>query len=181
MYPTFASPTRTILSTSLAFFLSLWIRANSTLSLSAIAVTLFAPPASGLTIIEFLHSGIFSFIHFRTAGSAYKLSTGISKNPCIWLKRGNYCYWHWWSDWSTWHGGPWWWCGRPPPRSTCWPRAWRRWEPGTCPSCPAWRRGNWVSQLLPAIIKTKLLHQLLTIRLIYSLVNVSGSEKVQIL
>ena len=30
---TLASPTRTILSTSLAFFLSLWIRANSTFSL----------------------------------------------------------------------------------------------------------------------------------------------------
>jgi len=41
----------------------------------------FAPPASGDTMIELRHSGIFSFIHFNTAGSAYKLSTGISKNP----------------------------------------------------------------------------------------------------
>ena len=45
---TLASPTSTMRSTSLARFLSLCIRANSTLSLSAIDVTLFAPPASGL-------------------------------------------------------------------------------------------------------------------------------------
>lgn len=36
----FTSPTKTILSTSFAFFLSLWMRANSTFSLSAIEVTL---------------------------------------------------------------------------------------------------------------------------------------------
>ena len=42
---------------------------------------LLAPPASGDTIVQFLHSGIFSRIHFKTAGSANKLSTGISKNP----------------------------------------------------------------------------------------------------
>ena len=40
-----------------------------------------APPASGDTMIELRHSGIFSLIHFNTAGSAYKLSTGMSKNP----------------------------------------------------------------------------------------------------
>jgi len=33
-------------------------------------------------MIEFRHSAMFSFIHFSTAGSAYKLSTGMSKNPC---------------------------------------------------------------------------------------------------
>lgn len=44
---------------------------------------LFAPPASGETMIAFLHSGIFSRIHLRTAGSAYRLSTGMSKNPWI--------------------------------------------------------------------------------------------------
>lgn len=75
------SPTSTIEATSLAFFRSLWIRANSTFNLSAIDVTRFAPPASGETIIEFLHSEMFSLIHFKTAGSAYKLSTGISKKP----------------------------------------------------------------------------------------------------
>lgn len=37
----FTSPTRTIRSTSFAFFLSLWIKANSTFSLSAIDVTLW--------------------------------------------------------------------------------------------------------------------------------------------
>ena len=45
-------------------------------------VYLLAPPASGDTIILFRHSGMFSLIHFRTAGSAYKLSTGMSKKPC---------------------------------------------------------------------------------------------------
>lgn len=98
------SPTRTMRSTSLAFFLSLWMRAKSTFRRSAMDVTLdgeqekktlntrlnctpvksnfcaslhhrqqpyrFAPPASGDTIIQFFHSGIFSLIHFRTAGSA---------------------------------------------------------------------------------------------------------------
>lgn len=43
---------------------------------------LLAPPASGETMVQFFHSGIFSLIHFSTAGSAYKLSTGISKKPC---------------------------------------------------------------------------------------------------
>lgn len=80
----FTYPTSTIRSTSLAFFGSLWIKAKSTFSLSATEVTLLAPPASGETIVPFLHSEIFSFIHFRTAGSAYKLSTGISKKPWIW-------------------------------------------------------------------------------------------------
>lgn len=42
---------------------------------------LLAPPASGETIVQFFHSLMFSFIHLRTAGSAYKLSTGMSKNP----------------------------------------------------------------------------------------------------
>ena len=40
-----------------------------------------APPASGDTITDSLQSVTFSLIHLRTAGSAYKLSTGISKNP----------------------------------------------------------------------------------------------------
>lgn len=42
---------------------------------------LLAPPASGETMVQFFHSGMFSLIHFSTAGSAYKLSTGMSKNP----------------------------------------------------------------------------------------------------
>ncbi len=42
---------------------------------------LLAPPASGETMVQFFHSLMFSFIHLRTAGSAYKLSTGMSKNP----------------------------------------------------------------------------------------------------
>uniref|UniRef100_A0A6B0TS40 Putative secreted protein n=1 Tax=Ixodes ricinus TaxID=34613 RepID=A0A6B0TS40_IXORI len=70
-----------MLSTSLAFLRSLWIRANSTLRRSAIAVTLFAPPASGETMMPLRHSGMFSRIHFSTAGSAYRLSTGMSKKP----------------------------------------------------------------------------------------------------
>lgn len=115
----FTSPTRTMRSTSFAFFLSLWMRAKSTFNLSAMEVTLqskrspvraslprqmcqttsrgnnktaqdhwemvpeylLAPPASGETIVHVFQSGIFSLIHFSTAGSAYKLSTGISKNP----------------------------------------------------------------------------------------------------
>lgn len=47
----------------------------------AVLAYLLAPPASGETIVQFFHSGMFSFIHLSTAGSAYKLSTGISKNP----------------------------------------------------------------------------------------------------
>ena len=42
---------------------------------------LLAPPASGDTIVQFRQSEIFSLIHLSTAGSAYKLSTGISKKP----------------------------------------------------------------------------------------------------
>lgn len=42
---------------------------------------LLAPPASGETMQLFLQSGIVSLIHFKTAGSAYKLSTGMSKKP----------------------------------------------------------------------------------------------------
>jgi len=42
---------------------------------------LLAPPASGDTIIAFFQSGILSIIHLTTAGSAVKLSTGISKKP----------------------------------------------------------------------------------------------------
>ena len=34
--------------------------------------------------MQLRHSGIFSLIHFKTAGSAYKLSTGMSKKPWIW-------------------------------------------------------------------------------------------------
>ena len=40
-----------------------------------------APPASGDTMMQFFHSGIFSLIHCSTAGSAYRLSTAISKKP----------------------------------------------------------------------------------------------------
>jgi hypothetical protein len=36
---------------------------------------LLAPPASGETMTASLHSEMFSLIHLRTAGSAYKLST----------------------------------------------------------------------------------------------------------
>lgn len=42
---------------------------------------LLAPPASGDTMMQFFHSGMFSRIHWRTAGSAYRLSTAMSKNP----------------------------------------------------------------------------------------------------
>ena len=46
-----------------------------------VQVYLLAPPASGDTTHPVLQSGMFSLIHLRTAGSAYKLSTGMSKNP----------------------------------------------------------------------------------------------------
>ena len=55
------------------------------LGLICFKLDLFAPPASGETIQLFLHSGIVSLIHFRTAGSAYRLSTGMSKNPWQYL------------------------------------------------------------------------------------------------
>ena len=42
---------------------------------------LLAPPASGDTMTERSQSAMCSLIHFSTAGSAYKLSTGISKKP----------------------------------------------------------------------------------------------------
>ena len=42
---------------------------------------LLAPPASGDTITDCCQSRICSLIHFNTAGSAYKLSTGMSKKP----------------------------------------------------------------------------------------------------
>ena len=42
---------------------------------------LLAPPASGDTITDWCQSRICSLIHFNTAGSAYKLSTGMSKKP----------------------------------------------------------------------------------------------------
>ena len=87
------SPTRTIAATSFAFFRSLWMRAKSTFKRSAIDVTLncwmvnlndkemhqherwerdylLAPPASGETMMQLRHSGMFSLIHLRTAGSA---------------------------------------------------------------------------------------------------------------
>jgi len=34
-----------------------------------------------------LHSAMFSLIHLITAGSAYRLSTGMSKKPCKATKR----------------------------------------------------------------------------------------------
>jgi len=39
------------------------------------------PPASGLTMTAFLKSGICNEIQRMTAGSAKRLSTGISKKP----------------------------------------------------------------------------------------------------
>ena len=98
------SPTSTIRETSFAFFLSLWIKANSTSNLSAIPAALLsirdgldavivlieksvkyyllAPPASGETITPPLaNSGIQSRMCLRVDGSAYKLSTGILKKP----------------------------------------------------------------------------------------------------
>lgn len=42
-------------------------------------------------MVQFFHSEIFSLIHFRTAGSAYKLSTGISKKPCR-KELGQFCF-----------------------------------------------------------------------------------------
>jgi hypothetical protein len=44
-------------------------------------IKLDLPPASGLTITAFLKSGICKDIHRITAGSAKRLSTGISKKP----------------------------------------------------------------------------------------------------
>lgn len=41
------------------------------------------PPASGDTMIQLIQSGMCSFIHFITAGSAYKLSKGMSTKPWI--------------------------------------------------------------------------------------------------
>lgn len=41
----------------------------------------FAPPASGDTMTASFQFGIDSLIYFRIAGSAYRLSTGISKKP----------------------------------------------------------------------------------------------------
>lgn len=45
-------------------------------------MNLLAPPASGDTMT---HSRVFTFslIHLKVLGSAYKLSTGTLKNPCI--------------------------------------------------------------------------------------------------
>ena len=40
-----------------------------------------APPASGETITACCQSLTYSWIHFSTAGSAYRLSTGMSKKP----------------------------------------------------------------------------------------------------
>jgi hypothetical protein len=42
---------------------------------------LLAPPASGETMTDSFQFSTFSFIHFNTAGSAYRLSTGMSKKP----------------------------------------------------------------------------------------------------
>lgn len=49
--------------------------------LNSVKTHRFAPPASGETTTQFLHSGILSLIHLSTAGSANRLSTGISKKP----------------------------------------------------------------------------------------------------
>ncbi|GMT17499.1 hypothetical protein PFISCL1PPCAC_8796 [Pristionchus fissidentatus] len=76
-------PTSVIFSTSLARLRSLWMRAKSTLRRSAIDVTLLAPPASGDTITARCQLGMLSFMYLRMAGSAYKLSTGMSKKPWI--------------------------------------------------------------------------------------------------
>ena len=78
----FASPTRTMRDTSLAFLRSLWKRAKSTPSWSAIDVARFAPPASGDTITTRLISSI-SRMYCRAAGSEYRLSTGTLKKPWI--------------------------------------------------------------------------------------------------
>ena len=44
----------------------------------------FAPPASGLTMTA-LSTSRLDLIQRRVLGSAYKLSTGTLKKPCIWL------------------------------------------------------------------------------------------------
>lgn len=49
-----------------------------------------APPASGDTMQLFFHSGMFSRIHWRTAGSAYRLSTAMSKNPYGEIRKSEY-------------------------------------------------------------------------------------------
>ncbi|KAH3681292.1 hypothetical protein WICPIJ_007753 [Wickerhamomyces pijperi] len=76
------SPTRTILDTSLAFWRSLWIKAKFKSNLSAVEATLLAPPASGETKMAFFKS-MLCFKYSKTDGSAYKLSTGMVKNPWI--------------------------------------------------------------------------------------------------
>src|SRR6266404_1780468 len=45
----------------------------------------FAPPASGLTMILFCHPLMWFLIYAIMSGSEYKLSTGKSKKPWIWL------------------------------------------------------------------------------------------------
>lgn len=57
----FTSPTITMGLTSLAFFCFLWIKAKSTFKLSAMEVTLLAPPVSDETMVQFLHSDILSY------------------------------------------------------------------------------------------------------------------------
>jgi hypothetical protein len=53
-------------------------------------IKLDLPPASGLTITAFLKSGICKDIHRITAGSANRLSTGISKKP---YAEKSFCFW----------------------------------------------------------------------------------------
>ena len=62
--------------------LLLSIIARSAFILVAKALVLATPPTSGDTQISFFEFNFF-FIYFAKRGAVYKLSTGISKNPCI--------------------------------------------------------------------------------------------------
>ena len=62
--------------------LLLSIIARSALILLARSLVLATPPTSGETQINFLVFNFF-FMYFEKSGAVYKLSTGISKNPCI--------------------------------------------------------------------------------------------------
>ena len=102
--------------------------------------TIPLPPASGLTTTAFLKSGICSEIHRMTAGSAKRLSTGISKNPlkdemqCVrsigslleFVRRAN----------------PWWWCDRHRQRSAYSPPISLKSARDSCPCGLVERREN---------------------------------------
>ena len=62
--------------------LLLSIIARSAFILLARSLVLATPPTSGETQIKFLLFNFF-LIYFEKSGAVYRLSTGISKKPCI--------------------------------------------------------------------------------------------------